>query len=199
MTRSLKPSKPDALDTVARQAVVIRRRLGSWFARERRDLPWRRTRDPYAIWLSEMMLQQTQVVTVIPFYQRFMARFPRVDDLAAAGVDEVLRRWSGMGYYARARHLHRAARMVVDAYGGRFPSSVESLRSLPGVGAYTAGAVASIAFDKRAVVVDGNVARVLTRVFEVDLDIRDGRCKALLWEIAERLLPRKRCGDLTRH
>lgn len=190
-----KPSKSAPLIRASRDAAGIRRRLRAWFDRHKRDLPWRRSRDPYAIWLSEMMLQQTQVVTVIPYYHRFIGRFPTIADLARADLEEVLHHWAGLGYYARARNMHRAARLIVADYGGAFPSDVTALRSLPGIGAYTAGAIVSMAFDERAAVVDGNVSRVLARVFEVDLDIRDGRGKALLWEIAERLLPRKRCGD----
>lgn len=195
MRMHLEPSKLGHLIGVSRHAAGIRRRLRAWFDRCKRDLPWRRSRDPYAIWLSEMMLQQTQVVTVIPYYNRFIGRFPTVADLARADLEEILRHWAGLGYYARARNMHRAARLIVAEHGGVFPSGAEALAGLPGIGAYTAGAVASMAFDERAAVVDGNVARVLARVFEVDLDIRDGRGKALLWEIAERLLPRKRCGD----
>jgi A/G-specific adenine glycosylase len=190
-----KPSNSGPLIRASQDAVGIRRRLRAWFARHKRDLPWRRSRDPYAIWLSEMMLQQTQVVTVIPYYNRFIGRFPTVTALARADLEEVLRYWAGLGYYARARNMHRAARLIVAEHGGAFPSDAAALRRLPGIGAYTAGAVASMAFDERAAVVDGNVARVLARLFEVDLDIGDGRGKALLWEIAERLLPRKDCGD----
>ena len=189
------PSTSQALAGVFRSATGIRRRLLSWFDRHKRDLPWRQDRDPYAIWLSEMMLQQTQVATVIPYYNRFIGRFPTVVDLARADLEEVLQHWAGLGYYARARNMHRAARLIVAEHGGAFPSEAAVLRGLPGIGAYTAGAVASMAFDARAAVVDGNVARVLARLFEMDLDIRDGRGKALLWEMAERLLPRKRCGD----
>lgn len=189
------PTELEHLTGVSRRAVGIRRRLRAWFERHKRDLPWRGTRDPYAIWLSEMMLQQTQVVTVIPYYHRFIGRFPTVADLARADLEEVLRYWAGLGYYARARNMHRAARLIVAEHGGAFPSDAAGLRGLPGIGAYTAGAVASMAFDERAAVVDGNVARVLARVFEMELDIRDGRGRAMLWEIAERLLPRKRCGD----
>lgn len=195
MSTTLDPSKLEHLSDLPRRAAGIRRRLRVWFDRHKRDLPWRHHRDPYAIWLSEMMLQQTQVATVIPYYHRFIGRFPTVADLAGADLEEILRYWAGLGYYARARNMHRAAKLIVAEHGGAFPSDAAALRSLPGIGAYTAGAVASIAFDERAAVVDGNVARVLARVFEVDLDIRDGRGKAMLWEIAERLLPRKRCGD----
>src|SRR5690606_7961021 len=145
----------------------IRRRLFRWYDGVKRDLPWRRTDDPYRIWLSETMLQQTQVATVIPYYERFVERFPNVQALAAAPTDEVMQLWAGLGYYARARNLQLAARRVVERFGGRFPDTVEGLRELPGIGAYTAGAVASIAFGRRAAVVDGNVKRVLSRLFDV--------------------------------
>jgi len=141
------------------------------------------------------MLQQTQVATVIPYYERFLARFPTVADLAAANQSEVLRMWAGLGYYARARNLHRAARAVVDQYGGRFPDTVDGLLALPGIGRYTAGAIASIAFDRRAAVVDGNVARVFSRLFDIDEDVSTGPGRARVWSLAESLLPRRRCGD----
>ena len=178
----------------SKTAARIRRGLLGWFDRNRRDLPWRRTSDPYQIWLSEVMLQQTQVATVVPYYRRFLKRFPTVRVLAAAELDEVLRLWAGLGYYARARSLHRAALRVVDVHGGRFPADVDELLQLPGVGRYTAGAVASIAFGVRAAVVDGNVARVLSRLFAIDVDVRDGPGRDRAWRIAERLLPRNGAG-----
>lgn len=141
------------------------------------------------------MLQQTQVATVIPYYKRFLRRFPTVRALAKAELDEVLRFWAGLGYYSRARSLHKAARTVVGAQRGRLPEDVDALQALPGVGRYTAGAVASIAFGVRAAVVDGNVARVLSRLFAIDVDVRDGAGRDLAWRIAERLVPQKRCGD----
>lgn len=167
--------------------------LLDWFATAQRDLPWRRTRDPYAIWLSEVMLQQTQVVTVIPYWKRYLERFPTVEDLARAPLDDVLALWSGLGYYARARNLHRAANAVVERHEGRFPADVEALRDLPGFGPYTAGAVASIAFDLDAALVDGNVARVLCRVegWEVDAE----RARTLAWELAPCVLPKGRARD----
>ncbi len=173
----------------------IRRRLLTWFDREKRDLPWRKRRDAYAIWLSESMLQQTQVATVIPYYERFLARFPTVEALAAADLDEVLQLWAGLGYYARARNLHRAAKVVANELGGKFPTTAEGLRELPGVGDYTAGAVASIAFGERAAVVDGNVGRVLARLFEIESDVRTGAGKARVWELARELVPPSRSGD----
>lgn len=179
----------------ARQAARLRRRLLAWFDRHRRDLPWRRTRDPYAIWLSEMMLQQTQVATVIPYYDRFLARFPSVADLAAASLDEVLELWAGLGYYTRARNLHRAAKVVVSRDGGRFPDTVAGLRSLPGIGPYSAAAVASIAFGARAAAIDGNVQRVLARLFGISTDIRGTPGRTAIERLAEGLMPKKRCGD----
>jgi len=158
-------------------------------------MPWRGTRDPYAIWISETMLQQTQVATVIPYYEKFLARFPTVGDLAAARLDEVLRLWAGLGYYARARNLHAAARRIVAEHDGRLPNTVEGLRELPGFGPYTAGAVASIAFDRRAAVVDGNVARVLARIFVIRGDVKSAAVRLRLWRTAESLLPRRECGD----
>lgn len=179
-------------EAIARGAA---RRLLPWFRRHRRDLPWRRTRDPYAIWISEAMLQQTQVVTVIPYYERFVARFPTVGALATAPLDDVLRMWAGLGYYARARNLHSAAKAIVRDFGGELPESVAGLRTLPGVGAYTAGAVASIAFGKRAAVVDGNVARVIARLFAIREDLRNSATRRRIWELAEAMLPARSCGD----
>ena len=139
-------------------------RLADWYARARRDLPWRRTRDPYRIWLSETMLQQTRVDTVVPYYERFVARFPTLDALAVADEEDVLRLWAGLGYYARARNLQRAAAAVARDHGGELPREAEALASLPGVGRYTVGALRSIAFGERAALVDGNVRRVLARL-----------------------------------
>ena len=172
-------------------AMGLPQTLLRWFDRVQRDLPWRRTGDPYAIWLSEVMLQQTQVITVIPYFERFLARFPTVAALAAAPLPEVLSLWSGLGYYSRARNLHRAAQTIVAEHGGRLPSSVEALLQLPGFGRYTAGAVASIAFGVRAPLVDGNVARVFTRLFAIDAPKPDKQ----LWQLADQLVPAKRPGD----
>jgi A/G-specific adenine glycosylase len=139
------------------------RKLLAWYGRHRRDLPWRRTRDPYRIWISEVMLQQTQVATVVPYYRRFLHRFPDLESLAGAREDEVLAAWSGLGYYRRARHLHATARALRREHGGRFPRDVRQLRRLPGIGRYTAGALASIAFDRKEAAIDGNAERVLRR------------------------------------
>ncbi len=166
-----------------------------WFASARRDLPWRRTRDPYAIWVSEIMLQQTRVETVIPYYQRFLARFPDVASLAAAPLEEVLAAWAGLGYYRRARHLAAGAREVVTRYGGKLPADPRALSSLSGIGRYTAGAIASIAFEVQAPLVDGNVARVLARVFGIEEPVDAPRTVNKLYELAASLVPSERPGD----
>ena len=146
-------------------------KLIDWYGVNGRDLPWRRTRDPYRIWLSEVILQQTRIAQGMDYYLRFVARFPDVGALAAADEDEVLKLWQGLGYYSRARNLHAAARQVVERYGGRFPAAYADVRSLKGVGDYTAAAVCSIAYDAPCAVVDGNVYRVLSRLFDLDLAI----------------------------
>jgi A/G-specific adenine glycosylase len=166
-----------------------KRSLLAWYAGARRELPWRRTRDPYAVWISETMLQQTRVETVIPYYERFLRALPTVASLAEAGEEQVLALWSGLGYYRRARMLHAAARRVASSFAGRIPSDVEGLRRLEGVGAYTAGAVASIAFGRPAAVVDGNVARVLARIFAIEDDVKSARGSARVWRLAESLVP----------
>ncbi|MCL6511800.1 MAG: A/G-specific adenine glycosylase [Anaerolineae bacterium] len=165
-------------------------RLLRWFARHRRDLPWRREpRDPYRVWLAEVMLQQTQVTTVVPYYERWLERFPTLEALAAAPLDAVLKLWEGLGYYARARNLHAAACAVVQTHGGRIPATVEGLLRLPGVGRYTAGAIASLAFNADAPALDGNVKRVLSRVHGLSAPKEDE-----LWRLAESLLPPGRAG-----
>ena len=167
------------------------RRLRAWFRRHHRDLPWRRTRDPYRILVSELMLQQTQVSRVLEFYPRFLHRFPTVHHLAQASPGHVREAWEGLGYYARARNLHALARHVTrDGGDGSLPAHPDALRALPGIGAYTAGAVASFAYEKRAAAVDTNVARVLTRAFAPRLDPKRPRDLTRLWGIAERVLPR---------
>lgn len=170
--------------------VRLRRDLARWFAevKDQRRMPWRQTRDPYAVWLSEIMLQQTRVESVIPYFERFVATFPTVRHLAAAPLAEVLAMWSGLGYYRRARMLHAAAVQVVEEHGGRFPEEAGDLRRLRGVGAYTAGAVSSIAFGRPAALVDGNVTRVLARVFGVRDDMRRSAGQARVWGLAEGLV-----------
>jgi A/G-specific adenine glycosylase len=155
----------------------------------RNDLPWQGTRDPYAIWLAEIMLQQTQVATVVPYYQRFRTRFPDIASLAAADEDEVLRLWSGLGYYSRARNLHRAAQTVVAQHGGRFPRELAEIEALPGIGRSTAAAIAGFAFGARAAILDGNVKRVLARHFAVEGHPGERAVEQRLWALAESLLP----------
>lgn len=159
--------------------------LREWFGRCGRDLPWRRTRDPYAILVSEFMLQQTQVATVLAYYRRWMERFPSAAALAAAPLEEVLRAWEGLGYYARARNLHRAA----AAIGAEFPRELEGIAALPGVGRYTAGAVATFAFDLATPIVDANIARVLARLIKLEIPIDAAPGQRATWAAAERLLP----------
>lgn len=188
--------KPISAETAPPDAARFRARLLAWYRRHHRDLPWRRAQhDPYAQWLAEMMLHQTQVTTVIPYYERFMRRFPTVGHLAAARREEVLDMWSGLGYYRRAHQLHDAAIMVVTSFAGRFPGSVPELMQLPGVGRYTAGAIASIAFDVRAPVLDGNVKRVLLRIQAVRQSADQPDVRGRLWKVAAALLPRTRCGE----
>jgi A/G-specific adenine glycosylase len=162
-------------------ASALRKRLARWYQRNRRDLPWRRTRDPYAIWISEIMLQQTRVAAVIPHYERFLVRFPDLESLARAAETEVLAQWSGLGYYSRARNLHKTAQTVA-----RFPTDYKSIRELPGIGDYTAAAIASIAFGLPYAVVDGNVRRVVARL--------TNDAAANVQEVANRLLDRKDPG-----
>ena len=173
-----------------------RRKLLDWYRANRRDLPWRRSRDPYAIWISEAMLQQTRVETVIPYYERFLGRFPDVHALADADMDDVLGVWAGLGYYSRARNLKAAARAVLDRFDGEIPDDAESLRSLPGIGPYTAGAVASIAFDRPEPILDGNVIRVLTRLHGIREDVSKAAVKKRLWEEAALLARGAHPGDL---
>jgi A/G-specific adenine glycosylase len=167
----------------------LRRRLLRWYDRNKRDLPWRKTRDPYQVWLSEIMLQQTRVAAVIDYYQRFLELFPTVAALAASSKEDVLAAWSGLGYYRRARALHECARKIVNENGGKFPQCSEALEALPGIGRYTAAAVASIAFNEAVAVVDGNVERVLQRIAGGTLS------KDEVWEQANLLLSRRRPGD----
>jgi A/G-specific adenine glycosylase len=167
---------------------VIASRLVDFYARQRRDLPWRKTRDPYAIWVSEIMLQQTRVATVIPYWERWMTRFPTVGALATAPLDDVLAAWAGLGYYSRARNLHAGARWVAEERGGQLPRTADALRAVPGIGPYTAGAIASIAWGERAPLVDGNVARVLARVCAVDDDVKSTAGQKRIWALAGELM-----------
>lgn len=169
--------------------------MKAWYHRTKRDLPWRKTRDPYRILVSEIMLQQTQVATVIPYYMRFIRTFPTVASLARSPLQKVLKLWEGLGYYSRARNLHRAAQAIHEKWNHQVPSTVEGLLSLPGIGRYTAGAVASIAFDVNAPVLDGNVRRVLCRIFAIRKDPRNAVVQDRLWTVAEDLLPERNVGD----
>jgi A/G-specific adenine glycosylase len=173
---------------------AIRQKLLGWYDQAARDLPWRHTRDPYAIWVSEVMLQQTRVETVIPYYERFLDRFPSPRALAEADEDTVLSHWSGLGYYRRARLLQAGVRELVAQYGGEVPEDAEARRSLPGVGRYTAGAIGSIAFEKEEPIVDGNVTRVLARLFRIDTPVGSSVTSKRLWEQAARLVTGARPG-----
>ncbi len=172
----------------------IPRLLLDWYRANRRDLPWRRTKDPYRTWVAEIMLQQTRVDTVIPYYERFLKRFPDVKALACARVDDVLKAWENLGYYSRARHLREAARVVMERFGGSVPSTMEDLRVLPGVGAYTAGAILSIAFGRRVAAVDGNAIRVITRLFGIGEPVDRPGTKKKIEAIAQRLVPAEEPG-----
>lgn len=174
---------------------AFHRDLLRWYRRCHRPLPWRATRDPYRIWVSEIMLQQTRVETVRPYYARWLRAFPTVQALARATDDRVLKLWEGLGYYSRARNLHRAAQTVVREHGGKLPRSTHGLQGLPGIGRYTAGAIASIAFGERAPLVDGNVARVFARIFAIDADVNSPRTAQSLWRLAEDLLPETGPGE----
>jgi A/G-specific adenine glycosylase len=197
MPRALRP-KIAADDTALAVApVALARELLAWYDRHRRDLPWRAKRgarpDPYRVWLSEIMLQQTTVATVGPHFQRFLARWPDLAALAAASLDDVLHAWQGLGYYARARHLHACARRVMETHGGRFPDNEAELRELPGIGDYTAAAVAAIAFDQKTTPVDGNVERVMARLFAHEAQLPGA--KPALRRLAAMLTPATRAGD----
>jgi A/G-specific adenine glycosylase len=169
--------------------------LLAWWDAGHEDLPWRRSRDPYAIWVAEVMLQQTQIATVIPYFERWMARFPTVEALAAASLDEVLKLWEGLGYYSRARNMHKAAQIIVAEHGGRLPDTDPALVKLPGIGRYTAGAIASIAYGQQVPILDGNVIRVLSRLADLPDDVTRPTTRRKLWEMAEALVPAERPGD----
>lgn len=174
----------------------IREPLIRWYRRNRRDLPWRRLKDPYAIWISELMLQQTQVVTVMPYYRRFIQRFPTIEKLAFAREDEVIKMWEGLGYYRRARYAHRAAQIIMHEYGGQFPDSYDTLRKLPGFGAYTTGAVLSIAFNQPYPAVDGNVLRVMARLMGLLRPVQQGAVRSAIREAVNELLKNTSPSDV---
>ncbi len=193
MTRTAKPQTTPRKPSAGRMPAE----LLAWYDRHRRVMPWRaaagRRPDPYHVWLSEIMLQQTTVATVGPYFERFLARWPRVQDLAAAPLDAVLTAWAGLGYYARARNLHKCAQAVTEGCAGRFPETETALLDLPGIGPYTAAAIAAIAFDRRATILDGNVERVIARIHRVETPLP--KAKAELHALADRLTPERRPGD----
>jgi A/G-specific adenine glycosylase len=189
-------TRPVSIATGRKAVRGLRRALLRWYDKHKRELPWRKARDPYAIWISETMLQQTRVDTVIPYYERFIDRFPDIASLAAAERDDVLSLWSGLGYYSRARALHRAAGVVAREYGGEFPETASELRELPGIGPYTAGAIAAIAFDRPEPAVDGNVIRVLSRLFGLRDDVSKPAIRRLIESHARELAEGPRPGDL---
>lgn len=182
----------------ADQAENFASRVLSWFDRHgRKNLPWQQDISPYRVWVSEIMLQQTQVATVIPYFERFMSRFPTVQALASADIDQVLHLWTGLGYYARARNLHKAAQLICSNHQGEFPASVEQLEALPGIGRSTAGAIAALSMQLRAPILDGNVKRVLARYFAIAGWPEQSAIKKTFWDIAERLTPQQRVADYT--
>lgn len=178
------------------QYSVFRRKLLRWYGKRARDLPWRRTVDPYHVWISEIMLQQTTVVAVIPYFERFLSRFPTIADLATSEQGDVLRLWEGLGYYSRARNLHKAAQVVVEQHGGVFPVELVAIQALPGIGRYTAGAIASFAFDQRAPIVEANTLRLYCRLLGYEGDPRSKSGQEILWDFAEAILPKTSPGQV---
>lgn len=193
MTTTPNPQELHAPDEDTR--LHLREDLLAWFDEHQRDLPWRKTSDPYAIWVSEIMLQQTQVITVKDYYTRWMQTFPDVQSLASADRDDVMKMWAGLGYYRRARFLHEGAQMVVDDFDGSLPSDVKGLKKIKGIGNYTAGAISSIAFDQVEPLVDGNVERVFARLFAIPGDPKQTSNQKLFWSIARDLVDPLRPGD----
>lgn len=192
------PGMPDSsfslFDPPARAR--LRQKLLRWFARCGRPLPWRQTHDPYPVWISEIMLQQTTVQAVLPYFERFLQRFPTLSALASASEQEVLKLWEGLGYYSRGRNLHRTAQVIVSEHGGQFPSQVEQLQRLPGIGRYTAGAIASFAFDRPAPILEANTLRLYCRLLGYEGNPYDAAGQKLLWTFAESLLPRRGAGKV---
>lgn len=183
------------VDVDFKAARQVSERLLHWYEQNKRDLPWRRQRDPYAIWVSEVMLQQTRVETVIPYWERFLALFPTIEALAQAPEPDILKAWEGLGYYSRVRNLQKAAQAVCARHGGIVPDTLDEMLALPGVGPYTAGAVLSIAYDRSVPAVDGNVFRVLSRIFLIEEDIMKPKTRKIFEEIAEFLIPEGRGGS----
>lgn len=179
------PSERDAFQTA----------FMTWYDENRRDLPWRQNQEPYRVWLSEIMLQQTQVQTVIPYYERFLATFPTVADLAVAPEDLLMKTWEGLGYYSRARNLQKAARQVVDDYNGQWPTTAAELEKLAGIGPYTAGAIASICFGEVVPAIDGNAFRVFSRLLKIDADIANPKNRHIFYDAILPLIPKDRPGD----
>lgn len=191
----MKKSTPKWLELANVNKSGLRRKLLNWFRREARDLPWRNTSDPYLIWISEIMLQQTRVEAVIPYYERFIQAFPAVRDLANAKEDRLLKLWEGLGYYNRAHNLKKGAEWIINQCNGTFPDTVESWLNIPGVGRYTAGAVCSIAYGQAVPLIDGNVKRVFSRLFSVKQNIDDKATQDAMWAAAKMLVPAKNPGD----
>ena len=175
--------------------VLFQKRILDWYHLHARDLPWRLTKDPYQIWISEIMLQQTRVKSVIPYYNRWMDSFRSIEDLALANEDHLLSNWEGLGYYARVQNIHKTAKIVAEKYNGKFPQELKELQSLPGIGRYTAGAIVSIAFNKKAPILDGNIRRVFTRYFNIDTPIHTKQTETKLWQLATDLIPETDPGE----
>ena len=184
-----------SIKTLLENKTPLRRALLRWYRANRRDLPWRRSRDPYHVWLSEIVLQQTRVDQGTPYFERLVAAFPTVHRLAEASEEQVLKLWEGLGYYRRARMLHKAARHIAHALDGVFPATAEAWMAIPGVGRYTAGAIASIAYDEPAPILDGNVKRVLARLMDLELDVDQAAALEVLWDAAATLVRGKNPGD----
>ena len=187
-------AEPQPVSLTDHRAAAMRHSLIMWYRANKRDLPWRGA-DAYCVWISEVMLQQTQVVTVIPYYLRFIQRFPNIAALASAPLDDVLHHWAGLGYYARARNLHRAAGIIMARHAGCVPDSLEEILKLPGIGAYTAGAILSIAYDQQFSAIDANVIRVLCRVFAIAGDPKSNAVQSTIRTLDDRLVPPGGAGE----
>lgn len=189
---SIRPQKSKSTAKINQLAAL----LLDWFSANARDLPWRHTRNPYAIWVSEIMLQQTQVKTVIPFWERWMRELPAIESVAAASSDKIHKLWEGLGYYTRARNLQNAARIILKNHGGKFSQNFDDVLALPGIGRYTAGAICSIAFNQPTPILDGNVIRVLTRIFGIAENPKEKKTNAQLWKLAEELVKAAQVSSL---